>query len=250
MTKDVPVKAVKTTFEIIEGLVDLDGAGVKELAEYIDIPESTVHDHLRTLQDERYILNRNGNYRISARFLDLGGQSRKKIPVYQTAADELHRLAIETGEHILLLTEERGLGVILALYEGNQAVDIDSHPGLHVRLHTTAMGKCLLAHMRAEWVDTIVDKYGLPAVTPQTTTEFNQLESELEEIREQGYGIDSSGEIEGIKCIAAPIFQNGDVVASVGLCGPVNRINGNYAKEMRDELLQSVNVTQVALNYS
>jgi IclR family transcriptional regulator, acetate operon repressor len=45
-----PVKSTETTFEIIEALMDLDGAGVTELANYLDLPKSNVHNYLSTLR--------------------------------------------------------------------------------------------------------------------------------------------------------------------------------------------------------
>ena len=43
------VDATGTSFEIVEALVDLGGAGVSELATTLDIPKSTTHNHLQTL---------------------------------------------------------------------------------------------------------------------------------------------------------------------------------------------------------
>lgn len=49
------VKSVNTTFKIIMANKDLDGARVTRLAEAIDKPPSTVHNHLSTLQELGYV---------------------------------------------------------------------------------------------------------------------------------------------------------------------------------------------------
>lgn len=250
MRGDVPVKSVRTTFSIVEALLELNGAALAELTEHLDLPKSTIHDHLRTLEADHYIVQEDGEYRIGLRFLDVGSRAREQMPIYQRSIDHVGDLARNTGEHVIVLSREAGLGVILSITEGERAVSIDSHPGLHLRLHTTAMGKCILAHVAEETFEDIVDHYGLPSVTPETTADIDELREELSEIRERGYGIDSGGEIRGIKCVAAPIFRDEEVVASIGICGPENRLKGDYEAKMRDELLQTANVIQVALNYA
>lgn len=247
---NVPVKSVRTTLSIVEALLDKNGATPAELTNHLGLPKSTIHDHLQTLAADNYVINENGEYQVGLRFLDIGSRAREQMPLYQTAIAEVDDLAQATGEHVILMSREQGLGVILAIKEGEQAVSIDSHPGLHLRLHTTAMGKCILAHLPEDTREWVIDRYGLPAVTQETTVDVDELRAELEEIRKRGYGVDSSGEIEGIKCIATSVFQDGEVVGSIGLCGPVNRIKGDYEDEMREELLQCANVVEVSLNYS
>jgi DNA-binding IclR family transcriptional regulator len=247
---DVPVKSVRTTFSIVEALLDKNGATPAELTEHLELPKSTIHDHLQTLEVDNYLINEDGEYRVSLRFLDIGSRAREQMPLYQTAIAKVDDLAQTTGEHVILMSREKGLGVISAIKEGEQAVSIDSHPGLHLRLHTTAMGKCILAHLPEDTREWIIDRYGLPAVTNKTTVDIHELRDELESIRERGYGVDSGGEIKGIKCIAAPIFRDDEVVSALGLCGPVNRIKDDYETKMRDELLKAMNVIEVALNYA
>lgn len=250
MQGDVPVKSVQTTFTIVEALIEMNEATLAELTEHLNLPKSTIHDHLRTLEEDHYVVQEDGEYRIGLRFLDVGCRAREQMPIYQKATEHVTDLAQDTGEHVILMTKEAGLGVILTITEGEQAVSIDSHPGLHLRLHTTAMGKCILAHVPDETLEQIVDHYGLPAVTVKTTANAAELRKELEQIREQGYGIDRGGEVKGIKCIATPIFFDDEVVAALGLCGPVNRLKGEYETEVRDEVLQTANVIEVALNYA
>lgn len=57
-----PVQSTVNTFAIVEALRELDGAGVSELAAYLDIPKSTVHNYLSTLEQEEYIVKEDGAY--------------------------------------------------------------------------------------------------------------------------------------------------------------------------------------------
>ncbi len=90
-----PVQAAATTFRIIETLHELNGAGVSELAAELEMPKSTVHDHLQTLTEAEYLVNEDGTYRVGTRFLELGGFARSQMKLYQIASPEIKELAEE-----------------------------------------------------------------------------------------------------------------------------------------------------------
>jgi DNA-binding IclR family transcriptional regulator len=92
-----PVKSVETTFEILQALRRLDGAGVTELADQLDMPKSSVYNYLSTLEQEEYVVKEESEYYVGLRFLDLGRYARQRDELYETARPELESLADETG---------------------------------------------------------------------------------------------------------------------------------------------------------
>lgn len=88
-----------------------------------------------------------------------------------------------------------------------------THIGTRVPLHSTALGKAILAHLPSEQFRTIVDQRGLPSFTERTTTDIDTLLEELEAINNRGYAIDDEEHHEGLRCIAVPILSNGDRVS-------------------------------------
>jgi IclR family acetate operon transcriptional repressor len=83
----------------------------------------------------------------------------------------------------------------------------------------------LLADLPGERVAQIVAEHGLPAYTPKTITSLEDLEAELERIRERGYAIDDEEYDEGLRCIGAGVRDHsGHVVSALGIGGPVTRI--------------------------
>lgn len=248
---DVPVQAAKTAVSVIDALRELNGAGVSELAEHLSMPKSTVHDHLRTLEREEYLVNTAGEYRIGARFLELGGHARRQMKVYQIAKPEIQTLARDTGEHANLMIEEHGHGIFLYKATGEEAVRLDTFAGMRVHLQTTALGKSILAHTPEERVTEILDRHGLPAVTPKTVTDRDELFDELESIRDRGYAIDDEERVEGMRCVAAPVTDSdGRAIAAVSVSGPKNRMQGErFEREIPDLVLRTANVIDVNLAY-
>lgn len=247
-----PVQAAATTFRIIETLHDLNGAGVAELAGELGMPKSTVHDHLQTLNEAEYLVNENGTYHVGARFLELGGFARSQMKLYQIASPEIKKLAEGTGEHANLMIEEHGMGIFLNKFKGDAAVNLDTHIGKRVHLHTTALGKSILSRRPESDVHEIIERHGLPSVTDRTITDEAELKAELEEIRERGYAIDDEERVIGMRCVAAPICdENDDPLGAISVSGPTNRFDdGVFEDEIPKSVLSTANVIEVNMTYS
>lgn len=252
MNKDVPVKAAKVSLEIVEILRERDGAGVSEVAQELDKPTSTVHDHLRTLEQEQYLIKKDNQYHVSTRFLQLGDQARSRKKVFNIAKPEVEELAEKTGEHSNLMIEEHGLGVFLYRARGPDAVQLDTHAGMRVPLQTTALGKAIMAFRPRTEVESIIDKHGLPQVTPKTIANEEELYEALEEVQERGYAYDDEERVKGMRCIAAPITDpNGRAIAAVSVSGPKSRMQGDrFTDEIPEQILRSANVIEVNLTYA
>ena len=247
-----PVKTIETTFNILQILQQSDGGGITELATSLGLPKSTVHNYLSTLEQEEYVVKKGTKYKVGIRFLELGAYARGCMQIYDTAKPEVARLAQRTGELGNLLIEEHGRGVYIHQVEGDQAVRVDSHVGTRVYLHSTALGKAILAHLPTHRVDEIVDFHGLPQNTEKTVTTREELERELETVRAKGYAVDDEERLQGLRCIAAPIQSNdGGVLGAVSVSGPVNRLQGeHFETQLPNQILETVNVIEINVTYS
>lgn len=254
MTTDDPVniEATRTSFRVVELLRELDSAGVTELADHMDAPKSTVHDHLRTLHDLEYVVKIDSSYRISTKFLELGEYKRKNMPVYEIAKPELDRLAEQTGDHANLMIEEHGRGVYIYKSTGTDAARLDTYPGIRTPLHSTALGKAILSEMSDERIREIIDKVGLPEITQHTITDEDRFFEEIEKIREQGFAIDRQERAEGIQCVGAPVTaDSGDRLAAVSVSGLASKMCGARLSEEVPELVKrTANKIEVALKFS
>ena len=249
--RNVTVDATETTFRILEMLKELDGAGVTELATRLDIPKSTVHNHLVTLRENEYVVKDGTTYRVGLQFLELGEHTRNRMKIYDVARPEVEALAEETGELANLLVEEYGLGVYLCRARGEQAVRVDTYAGMRVHLHCTGLGKAMLAHMPDERVDEILDRRGLEPRTEATITDAETLREDLAAIRERGYAVDHGERLSGLRCIAAPITDESNrAVGAVSVSGPSSRIKGDRLEEVPELVMSAANVIELNMSYS
>lgn len=249
---EIKIQSVEKTFEIIQMIQNLDDASLTDIARELDMPQSTTHNYLKSLTDSEYLVNRDGTYHVGIRFLEHGAYARNRMKIYKIAKPEVDRLAEETGELANLLVEEHGLGSYLHRARGRDAVQVEAHVGTRVYLHSTALGKAILAHMPSDRRDEILDRHGLPERTPRTTTEREKLLAELEEVREQGYAFDNGERLEGLHCVAAPVqSKSGRILGAVSVSGPMNRLRGDrIEEELPQRLLEAVNVIELNITHS
>ncbi|WP_330633114.1 IclR family transcriptional regulator [Halocatena halophila] len=246
------VKTTTKSFRILEYLHDSGGAGISEIADALAMSKSTVYKHLRTLEAERYVVHdETGTYTIGLRFLALGVGARRQQPIYETAKPEIQQLAESSGEMANLMVEEHGRGVFLYRADSSRAVNLDTHAGREVYLHTTAMGKAILAQYDTETVDQIIDRHGLPQKTPHTITDRETLYAEFETIRERGFAIDREERLEGLCCVATPITTpDGGALGAISISGPQSRVKAETLEtELPELLLNARNVIELNVAY-
>lgn len=240
------VEAVRTTCHILDILQSRKRVGVTEIADEVGMAKGAVHRHLTTLDDCEYVVNENGEYRLSLRYLDMANHVKELVGKYDVIADELQRLAGETGLISQFATEEHGW--VTYIYKADSESDIQtaSSAGKREYMHSTALGKTMLAQLSDDRITAILDRRGMPAKTAHTFTEMPALLDHLEDIREQGYAIDNEENIEGLCCVAMPVTDESKVFGAVSLSGPVSRMtNDRIVDELVEALGRATNVIEI-----
>ncbi|WP_435197415.1 IclR family transcriptional regulator [Natronomonas sp. EA1] len=241
------VKAVQTSCEILEELLERGSAGVTELSDSLGYSKATIHGHLSTLRANELVAKEGDEYRIGLRFVGYGERAKRNVQIYEVAKEEVDKLAAETGEVAQVMVEEHGRGVYLHKSEGEHSVQTAAYPGTRNYLHCTALGKAILAHLPEERVDAILDRHGQPAVTEHTITDRDELKAELEAVRDRGIAVDNEEILQGLRCIAAPLHGNdGTLYGAISVSGPTSRMKGERFEETLPEALRSAaNVIQI-----
>lgn len=246
------IRSIERALEVVETLNDLGGAGVSELSREVDLPKSTVHNHLVTLEEAEYVVNDEGVYRTGLKFLQLGERVRNQHALFEVARPEVDKLAAKTGEISGLMTEEHGAGVFLYRGRGEEAARIDTDVGDRTPLHCTALGKAILAHLPPERTEAIIDRQGLPPVTTKTITDRETLLEQLAEIRERKIAFDDEERLNGLRSVAAPILdERSRVIGSISVAGPTHRMTGDrFREELPETALGVANVIELNIQYS
>lgn len=252
MENNVKINSVKNTTELLY-LVSREGTiGVSAAAEEVDMPNSTVHDYLRSLEEMGYLKRTDEGYSLTTRLLEMGARHRLQMDIYTTSKPEIKKIARKTGEHVSLMIEEDGLGILLTTFMGENAVEIVTHDGTKTPLHATACGRTILAHLPDHRVEEIIDQRGLSSVTQNTITDRDELYSELESIRDRGYASEKGEILDGIRGVGAPILRRdaNSVLGAISVYGPTTRTKQRKFEESVPELLiESANIIELNMTY-
>lgn len=242
------IKAVANAFNIVGAVQERGQCGVSELADHLDIPNSTAHVYLKTLEDLGYMINEDGEYRLSLRFLEVGGRVRHDRRVYLAARSEVDDLSRTTGEVGTIGYEEDGMRVLVYRSEPPEGISDNAPTGEFTRMHWTAVGKSLLSQRSNDEVLDIAERFGLPAATENTITNPDALLEEVKTIRSQGYSIEDEERVNGVRSIAVPIPGEKDKPgnAAISIAGPKHRFSDERIDdELLPELQNTANVIEL-----
>lgn len=252
-TEGQSLRTIENMFTVVDVLKDRNSAGVTELAETVDLSKSTVHSHLKTLEQLEYVVEDDGTYRLALRWLDIGGSVRKRHRLYEKSRSEADELARKTGELIAVTTYEYGKSVYLYQTRGDRALTMDSHAGVRFPLHCTASGKAILAYLPEDQVLHMIDKWGLPVRTENTYTDPEALFEELRQIRDQGVALEDEERIEGTRGIGVPIIQKNteEVIGAIALCAPTTRLDDElFNEELPKQVAETGKVISINISFS
>jgi len=207
---------------------------VYDIAERLDLPKSTVYRYLSALKHHDLLEEdtKPGNYRLGRKVIEWA-RSALVASLEEIARPYMERLSRQTGETIVLAGLRHHEGVCLEKVEGHHALRVTHERGATFPLHAGATGKVLMAHLSQEEQDATIDDVGLPRFCETTITDPQQLRTELDRIKEQGF-TESDGEtIVGSYSVAAPIFgRAGRIVAALSVSAPRQRIDKTIRETM------------------
>jgi DNA-binding IclR family transcriptional regulator len=237
-TSENTIQSVETSFEIIELLRRLNGAGVTEIAERLDIPVSTTHNHLSTLRQKGYVSKSDDEYYVGLKFVYLGDHAKNRLDIFNVAEQYIGQLAEKTGEVANLMVENGGFGIYLKVARSDDALNLESYSRRREYLHCTAAGKAILAFESEQKVNNVIETHGLVGFTERTITTREQLNEDLERIRDDGYSFDDEERLDGLRCVAAPLLsEEEDVLGAISVSGPTTRMGRDRFREELPEMV-------------
>lgn len=225
------IQSDRTLLAILEGLQEAERAGVTELSERLDLSKSTVHKHLKTLHEYGYVRNDDGTYRLSFRFLTLGGVVRNSRPLCNVAYDPMRELAEETDTITTFAIYEGDKGYFTHHFNNKYDLSV-VNIGSEFHLHQNAAGKAMLAELPDAEIESVIERTDLPASTNNTIVAADELFEEIAQIRDQGYAISLAERVVGVQSIAVAVedAENGELGA-VSISTPAAKSSRSQIEE-------------------
>jgi DNA-binding IclR family transcriptional regulator len=204
------------------------GATLAELADGVETTKSTVLRLIAPLIEQRLVRqDGDGTYRMGIGVLGLASACMTDLDIRSTAQPTLREIAEATGQTVHLLVYSEGRVTYVDKVVGASPIQMASRIGDTGAVYSTASGKAMLAFLGDEELERVI-ALGLPARTAATITDAAELREHLATVRERGCAYDDLENEDGIRCIAAPVFNHaGACVCAISISGPAELVAAN-----------------------
>jgi DNA-binding IclR family transcriptional regulator len=220
------VKSAARTVDVLEVLGTLEGQAIslRELAERLDVPRSSLYALLQTLVNRGWVRTdvTGSRYAIGVRALLVGTAYIDGDPRLGVTKPHLDALAGELGETVHFARLDGAAIVYLATCESQHYLRPFSRVGRRLPAHATSLGKAILA----ERPDADVEKL-VPADAPRLTEHTLDrpgLLADLAVVRERGYAVDDEEGTLGLRCFGVALRYGSPVTDAISCSVPIARL--------------------------
>ncbi len=227
-TEQNTVQSLDRALMILTAVSGTSGISLSELAQKTDQSAPTVYRALTTLQGHGFVeLEEPGQlWHVGGGAFRVGSAFLRRTKVVERARQPMDRLMRATGETANLGVEHRDQVLFLAQVETHETIRAFFPPGTLGAMHVSGIGKALLAWFSRDRVRQIVADQSLTRFTPRSLSEEGALMADLAATRLRGFAVDDQERAEGMRCVAAPIFNAyGEPVAGLSISGPAFRVD-------------------------
>ncbi len=200
----------------------------EDISERLGMPRSTTYRYLQSLRSYGLVEENDssGGFRLGLTVFRLARAARQGVGLYEVSLPIMRQLVAQTGETVLLTRRIDAHVVCIERVESPHRLRLSYERGQMLPLHAGASAKVLLAYLTPTEIEAMLSNGPFPRYTEHTLTDPDALRTQLEIIRNRGYAI-SEGEVdEGVRGVAAPIFDTQKrAVAGLSVAGPAIRLN-------------------------
>ncbi len=229
-TDQTIIKSLDRALVTLRKLAEMEAASLSALAEALGQSPATVYRILTTLEAHEMVESDPaaqtwhigpGAFLVGSVFLrrtNLVERSRPIMRRLMEATGETANLGVARGDHVLFIGQVETHDNLRAFFP----------PGSMSPLHASGVGKALMAEQDEDRLERLLARGPLEAFTPKTLTDRAALIADLRETRRRGYAVDDEERNEGMRCVAAPVFDAlGEAVAGLSVSGPAIRVGAD-----------------------
>ena len=230
-SRSASVKSATRVLDLLEMLaVAPEPMGTSEIARKLEIPKSSAHMLMVTLEERRYVADTGGRrFKLNPVFTSstrswVGGFRSALVEVARRAMSQLVREAGETS-FLAVLRDPMHIEYVEKVLSPSE-VRCDSELHVPRAVHSNSPGLVLVAYQDEPAIEQYLAEAVPTPYTPKTITSRKQLAQELAPVRRRGYPSTSDTNTVGVSGVSAPVFgPQGRVVAALNVSVPTPRFS-------------------------
>lgn len=200
---------------------------VSDISRRLRIDKSTAYRIISTLRARGFVEQESDTrkYTLGLKVLEVAALKLRAIKLVPAAKPFLEELMLRTREAVHMAVLAEGEVMYVDSEQCSGPFNVNTQVGGRAPVHSSAVGKALLAYRSPEEVSRIVAIKGLTRFTDRTIISTEELHEHLADVRKQGWAMDNEETFVGMRCLASAVFDHrGQVVASVGVSGPIQHM--------------------------
>lgn len=235
---DYIIPNLRNACRVLKHLSEVDEySSIADITRELSIPRTTVLRIVRTLEAENFLCEVDGGWKLGGALAALSVRASGNQDLREAARPFLKQLVDTTNETSHLAVWDDGRALIAAVANCSHPLSAASSEGTRAYLHTSGTGKILLAYEVGGPLEKMWKKEDRVRRTSQSLTTLKGMKRELSLVRQQGYALDNEEYHEGVRCLAAPVYNSsGKVCAAVGITASVVR----FPKKRIPEIAKNV----------
>src|SRR5215471_12745124 len=245
--------AVERALAIMESIAHrAAGLTNAEIARKLTIPKSSASYILKTLERTGYLRRERGTgkYLLGLKLLSLTRAVDVASDLRELARPTMRALVESTQLTAHLAILDRGEAVYIEKVDTPGFIKMDTWIGRRMDVHSTSVGKALLAMLSEAETDAILAERGLNPRTAKTITDASKLMAEFKRIRSLGFAVDDEENSQGVRCVAAAILDAfGRPRAALGLSGTTAQIGRGSVARLGGIVSEAAKEISVRIGY-
>lgn len=221
------VAVLQKALDLLELITDAGDLGLAELSTRTGASKASSFRILTTLHRRGYVSKDavTRRYAPGPRLIALSFANVSKLQLVPRARPVLEDLREAFGETVNLGILADHDVLYLEIAESARSLRMSSEVGARDRLHSTALGKAILAQLPPDEARTLLQGYERRPATRRTITDLEALMAELRVTGERGYSIDDEENEIGARCVGVAITDvSGRPQAAISVSGPAARM--------------------------
>ena len=249
------VASVLKVLSVLETLSEEREAPLATLAQKAMTSKSTTHRLLQTMVDLGYVEQdpESERYSLTLKLFGIAVRALNTQNDLLRIADRgMGRLSRATGESINLgvMDEHDSRVVYVHARPSAYSLSMKSTIGMRNPLHSTSLGKALLAFRAEDEIDERIARMDLDRRAPNTITDPDALRDALAATRARGYAEEVEESEAGVRCLAVPILDHlGKSMAAISMSFPLFRFDEARHDEYAELLLDVGRAVSAEMGY-
>lgn len=234
-----PIGSVDNALRLLLEFREKPEIRLSQAAALLGVANSTAHRLLAMLAFHGFVRQDPGSkaYVAGPALADVGLSVVRRMNIREVARPILEEVVEELGETVHLAILEGSVVRYIDAVEGPRTLRVTARIGRTLPAHCTSVGKALLAQLPVEEVKRIYPSEELPTTTGRSLAHRGELLSALEDVRAQGYALNTEESEEGVAAVAVAVKGGGaGPVAAISCAAPVSRMGPRRSSQVHETL--------------